>query len=423
MHAVITMALKDLRLLVRDRFGLFWILVFPLLYALFFGAIFGGSGAPGARALAVAVVDEDDSEASRALVERLSQSASLKVQALPLDEARAAVRKGNLAAYVVLPRGFARTSFFAREGEVPALQVGIDPSRRAEAGYLQGLLTEAVFAGMQRQMTDPKQFQRQIGESMKSVEQAPNLDPKVRQDLESFLGKLGRLMGEVRPDVFSGGPAWKPVSIATVEVTSDRVRPHSSFEVTFPSSILWGILGCVTTFAISLMTERREGTLLRLQIAPVSWGQVLAGKGLACYLSCAGVTVLLLLVGRLVLGVRLGNAAYLALAVASLALCFVGLMMLISTLGKTEQGVAGAGWGLMMPLAMLGGGMVPLIAMPPWLLTASNFSPVKWGIYALEGAIWRGFTMAEMLPWCGLLAACGVACFALGVWRLQKTAV
>ena len=40
MGAVINLALKDLRLLLRDRFGLFWVLAFPLLMALFFGAIF-----------------------------------------------------------------------------------------------------------------------------------------------------------------------------------------------------------------------------------------------------------------------------------------------------------------------------------------------------------------------------------------------
>jgi hypothetical protein len=32
--------------------------------------------------------------------------------------------------------------------------------------------------------------------------------------------------------------------------------------------------------------------------------------------------------------------------------------------------------------------------MPGFLRTASNFSPMKWGILALEGAIWR-----EASPW------------------------
>jgi len=40
MKAVIALAVKDIKLLLRDPFGLFWLLAFPLLMALFFGAIF-----------------------------------------------------------------------------------------------------------------------------------------------------------------------------------------------------------------------------------------------------------------------------------------------------------------------------------------------------------------------------------------------
>ena len=44
MSAVVTLALKDLKLLIRNRASLFWILGFPLLLALFFGLVFGGGG-------------------------------------------------------------------------------------------------------------------------------------------------------------------------------------------------------------------------------------------------------------------------------------------------------------------------------------------------------------------------------------------
>ena len=35
MSAVWTLACKDLKLMIRDRMGLFWILVFPVIMALF----------------------------------------------------------------------------------------------------------------------------------------------------------------------------------------------------------------------------------------------------------------------------------------------------------------------------------------------------------------------------------------------------
>ncbi len=95
---------------------------------------------------------------------------------------------------------------------------------------------------------------------------------------------------------------------------------------------------------------------------------------------------------------------------------FVGLTdrMLIAALGTTEQAAAGAGWAVMLPLTMLGGGMVPLFVMPAWMSAASNFSPAKWAVLAMEGGIWRGFSAAEMLLPCTILITTGLVCFALG---------
>ena len=41
-------------------------------------------------------------------------------------------------------------------------------------------------------------------------------------------------------------------------------------------------------------------------------------------------------------------------------------------------------------------------------------SGIKWGILALEGAIWRGFTPADMLLPCGILVVVGIVGFTVG---------
>ena len=62
----------------------------------------------------------------------------------------------------------------------------------------------------------------------------------------------------------------------------------------------------------------------------------------------------------------------LAVAVVCASACFVGIMMLIATLGKTEQSVAGTGWGILMPLAMLGAYIATFIVF--WIALAKGFS-------------------------------------------------
>ena len=168
------------------------------------------------------------------------------------------------------------------------------------------------------------------------------------------------------------------------------------------------------SFAVGLATERTHGTLLRLRAAPLGGPRLLAGKGLGGFLGLLIVQALLLGVGALFFGVRPGNLPLLLLAVFSIAVCFTGLMLFIATLGKNEQAVSGAGWALLMPMAMIGGGMIPLFAMPAWLVNISHLSPMKWTVLAVEGVLWRGFSLQEMLLPCAVLLAVGIVAGWLG---------
>jgi ABC-2 type transport system permease protein len=95
-------------------------------------------------------------------------------------------------------------------------------------------------------------------------------------------------------------------------------------------------------------------------------------------------------------------------------------MMFVSTLGRTEQSVGGAAWAMLMIMAMIGGGTIPLFFMPAWLRSVASISPVKWGIYAIEGAVWRHFTFLEMVGPCAVLLAIAAVFFLLGVLMLRR---
>ncbi len=71
-------------------------------------------------------------------------------------------------------------------------------------------------------------------------------------------------------------------------------------------------------------------------------------------------------------------------------------------------------------IVAMNGGMVPLIAMPSWMLALSDFSVVKWAIYSFEGAIWRGFSTGQMMLPAKILITVGVASYGIGVTVLTK---
>ena len=173
-------------------------------------------------------------------------------------------------------------------------------------------------------------------------------------------------------------------------------------------------MGCAAGFAISLVDERTKGTLVRLRIAPIGRMHILAGKALACGLTTIAAPTVLLLLAVVAFGVRPDSWPLLGVAVVCVALCFVGIMMLLSVLGKTERSAAGIGWAVLIVIAMIGGGTIPLAFMPPWMQPLSHLSPVKWSILAMEGAIWRNFSAAELALPCGILVAVGLLCFTIG---------
>ncbi len=417
MRVLWALAAKDLRLLRRDRLGLFFSLGFPLLMALFFGFISGGGGGP--RRLAVALVDEDGSAASAAYAARLAESGALAVERLPLAEARERVRRGGLVAYVRMQPGFGeRQGFFPDLG---SLEVGIDPARQAERGVLQGLLIEKAFQGLRQAMADRGEMDRALRREQERLQAgAEEMPPEIAGALRGFFGELerfnaGRPPGEGAPPAGALGN----LDIRFLEVTLQGARPRTAFEVTFPAGILWGVLGTAAGFAVSLVVERTSGTLTRLRLAPIGLARVLAGKGLACAIAILVVIFLLLALAALLFRVRLPSLPLLGAAAAATAACFTGIMMLVSVLGRTPRAVGGGAWALFLPMSMLGGGTIPLIAMPDWMQRLASVSPVKWGILALEGAIWRGFTPAEMALPCAVLVGLGALAFALGVIRAR----
>ena len=420
MRSVIALALKDLLILVRVRSGFFFTFIWPVVVAVMFGLIFAGQQAQGgARALRIVVVDEDNTDASRAYIARLQASGDFAIDSVSRADAENLVRRGQRAAFVVIKPGFGAASSRVFYGEPRQIDVGADPAR-PESAMIEGLLTKYAMEDMQRLFTQSSDSRKMVDEALGNLKKAPQSQELA--PLSRFLGELQTFLGSPLPPAPPGPDAgtWEPLRIGKVPVARERRGPSNTYEVTFPQGVVWGIIGCVMSFAISLVTERVRGTFVRLQMAPLTRAQVLGGKALACFISISILQISIFALGAIVFGVRPSSLPLLVLACVAASVGFVGFMMMVSSLGKTEQAVAGAGWAMLMPMAMLGGAMVPQFVMPPWMLTLSNVSPIKWAILGIEGAVWRGFSASEMLLPVAVLLGFGALCFAVGLRGLRE---
>lgn len=419
MKAIWTLAIKDLRILLRDKAGFFFTFFYPILIAVFMGIIFSGIGSDSGsnkNTMSIYVVDQDSTDISQKFVETLSQSEDLQITPIGLEQAQEDVRLGKKAAYILIKDGYGKARENMFTSQAPVVEIGIDPSRRAEANLLTGLLMQYGAQDMQKIFSDHNRMRKQVQTSLESIQGLPG---KEWASLNKFLSSLDSYLADTTSSASAGGgdgewSGFEPLKVEKKEITRKKIGPPSSFAVTFPQGVMWGIIACITTFAVSLVTERNKGTLTRLLTAPLRSYQVLGSKALACFLTTILVSIILMLIGIFIFGIQVSSYLKLSLGLVIVAGAFVGVMMLLSVLGKTEQAASGIGWAVLLVFAMIGGGMLPLFFMPDWLKTLSSISPIKWGILALEGAIWRDFTFQELLQPYLVLIGFGLVSFIVG---------
>ena len=442
MAHILVIARKDLQLLLRDPLGLFFILAFPAIMGIIFGAI-TGSFQTDQAVLEIAVIDEDQSPLSTRFVTALVETGSIRIwnRNTVLENARQEsldrVRRGRLTAVVILPTGFGETAGIPWSSP-PPIEVAIDPSRTAERGMLQGLLLEAAGGLVTARLQDPDGRRTLFSSGRQEMERIETLPAVTRALLVQLLNLLERELDQELERASSGNPADPSKAIFPADLELARIefvpidrqsdpglranwrnKVRSRWDLSFPQGMLWGVLSCSAGFAISLVREQEQGTFLRLQVAPLSRFQILAGKAIACFVTVLFVILAMVLLGYL-LGMRPGSPFLLALAAFSIACSFVGIMLAMSVTGRTAESVNGAAWGSGVLMAMFGGGMVPLVFMPEFMQVLSLFSPVRWAVEALEGAIWRDYSVVEMLRPCGVLMGIGSIGFVVGMLVLKR---
>ena len=290
MRKVLALAGKDLRILVRDRTGFFFALMWPLIIAIFFGTIFGGGGG-GGSAIPVVVVDEDSTEVSREFVATLAAASELDVVEAGREEAADLVRRGRKTSFIVITPGFGRASENPFWGDPPTVEVGTDPTRRAEAAMVEGILMKYASERLQQVFTDTDLQMRNVADARRALEETPDMDPAMRDRMENFFGALDDFLAEQQSlqqaDTSHAAPGglggFTPLEVEHAEIVRERRWPTNAYAISFPQGIAWGLIGVAAGFGISLVTERTGGTLVRLQTAPVSRSTILAGKALTIF--------------------------------------------------------------------------------------------------------------------------------------------
>jgi ABC-2 type transport system permease protein len=421
MTAFLALVRKDLILYVSDRRALLMHLVLPIVIAAFFGSVFGGGDVKGGG-IAVALVQQDTSDAGNRIAAGLKADPNLHVTPLDLDHAREAVRKGSQSVAIVLPAGFAEaagTAMFSNQDK-PAIGLLYDPSQPAVLAMVKGMLTQQVM-----QVVSSEMFGGALGRKVteRSLQQ---LDDSKVQDaaLRDILVAVRKY--EDQPRAGATGDA-QPRGLAMPFTTHDEgltngpvAEGYNPYAHSFSGMGVQFILFMGVNMGIGMLLARRSGVWDRLLAAPVTLTQVVLARAVSAAIIATCLLCAIFVVAVLAFHVRISSVpGFLGVAVGFGALT-AGFGLLIAAFGKTPEAARGIAMFATLILVMLGGAWVPTFMFPAWVQQLTLVVPTRWAIAGLDAVTWRGLDASAALPAIAVLLGFALLFTAAAVWRFRQ---
>lgn len=166
------------------------------------------------------------------------------------------------------------------------------------------------------------------------------------------------------------------LTLRTQQVEDDSLE---QIQYVTPSLLGWAVsMSAVFGAALNLVMWRKNGVLRRLRLAPVPTRSiVLARVGTSMVVALVQAAIFIGL-GVALFGLTLTGWWLLSvpLLVAG-TLAFLSIGMLAGAVSRTEEGAAGLGNAVVLPMAFLSGSFFPLDGAPGWLRAVSQALPLR----------------------------------------------
>jgi ABC-2 type transport system permease protein len=170
---------------------------------------------------------------------------------------------------------------------------------------------------------------------------------------------------------------------------------------------------------LSLLSERRLGTLPRLVAAPIGPWTIVIGKALTGFVLGAVAMLVLILASTLLLGADWGNPIGVGLLVLGGVVSATGVSAMAATMARTEEQASGWNAVLAMSLAILGGTFFSLDRAPEFVSRLSLVTPHAWFLRGLDELAAASGTVVDALPAVGVMVAIGAVTGAIGLFRAR----
>ncbi len=403
-------ARKDLLLLAKDKRAVVLLLVLPLLFISIVGMTTGQflTRDENNQRFKIAVLDRSEDELSRELLIRLEQHRELLIARVPsVEEGRSVLKRGEASLLLTIGPQFQERADALKISDI----VNSDRGPLAEGPAALDLSFESRPAALGLSRLLEGVLFSQVVKVVAPV--AARKNPVARTWLRD------RSSDETELNANS----------LNVTALTDGVKSTNAASRT-SAPYLWIVPGFTVMFAFflisvmarSFISERDNGTLKRLLLAPIGIGSVLTGKTVPFFLTSVTQCLLLFVCGRLLFGMSWGpEPIYLIAVIVCTSLAATSLGLLLATVVQTDQQVSSYGTTLILVMSGLSGCFFPREMFPPLMKRISLFTPHGWALRAFDGVLTQPHVDGpQVLTCCAMLVTFAALFLTLGWWRFRS---
>ena len=165
------------------------------------------------------------------------------------------------------------------------------------------------------------------------------------------------------------------------------------------------MLVCAMMTSISIEREKEKGTMEVLLVSPVKPLMIIIAKAIPYLVLAFAILIIILLMGRYVLGVPLAGSLFWILVISTIyILLALSLGLLISSVAQTQLvALLLSAMVLLMPIVMLSGMLFPVESMPVVLQWVSAVIPPRYYIDAMRKLMIMGVGVDQVMRELGIL--------------------
>jgi ABC-2 type transport system permease protein len=364
---------KEFIQIMRDPRTLAIIFVMPVAMLI----LLGYAATNDVRNIDLAVYDQDQSPASRRLLEAYKQADYFRIAYVvgSEEDMRALIDNNSARAGIIIPPGYGCEVTGWGSAQVAFVLDGSDPTVASTALAAATLIGQAQSTKLQVERLQ----QRGVAAVMQ-----PAID--------------------VRTQVW-----YNPGLVS------------SYFMVPAMIGMILQYLGTMLT-STAIVRERERGTIEQLIVTPLRSQELVIGKLTPYVILSFWDTIEVLIVGVLLFNMPINGDLTLLLALTGLfMITTLGIGLLISTVAKTQQEAMLTTMFTILPSIFLSGFFFPLAAMPVWLQMLSYLIPLRYFLIIARGIVVKGVGLSALWPEVVALAVFAVVVMAAAAARFKKS--